>query len=203
LLSVSDDAVARFVARFKLASSTSTKSWFGLNPGAEYGPAKRWPEDRFIEAAIQIQRRTHCRWLVFGIKNEQELCDRIAAKICRAMQQPPAGTTATTDPLAVSLAGVTSLGELCAGLKFCRILLTNDSGPMHAAAALGTPVIVPFGSTSPELTGPGLPGDARHVCLRASVSCSPCFLRTYPIDFRCMTGISVESVVAAVLRAGV
>ncbi len=47
-------------------------------------------------------------------------------------------------------------------LKLCRVLLTNDTGPMHVAAALGTPVVVPFGSTSPELTGPGLPGDPRH-----------------------------------------
>jgi heptosyltransferase-2 len=72
---------------------------------------------------------------------------------------------------------------------------------MHVAAALGTPVVVPFGSTSPELTGPGLPGDARHQLLRANVPCSPCFLRECPIDFRCMTGISVDHVVTAVLRA--
>ena len=47
-------------------------------------------------------------------------------------------------------------------LKLCRVLLTNDSGPMHLAAAVGTAVVAPFGSTSPELTGPGLPGDPRH-----------------------------------------
>ena len=62
---------------------------------------------------------------------------------------------------AINLAGQTSLRELMALLKLCRVLLTNDSGPMHVAAALGTPVVVPFGSTSPELTGPGLPGDTR------------------------------------------
>ncbi len=101
----------------------------------------------------------------------------------------------------VNLAGMTSLGELCAGLKLCRVLLTNDSGPMHVAAALGTPVVVPFGSTSPELTGPGLPGDARHQLLRANVPCSPCFLRECPIDFRCMNGISTGKAVEAVLRA--
>ena len=86
-------------------------------------------------------------------------------------------------------------------LKLCRVLLTNDSGPMHVAAALGTPVVVPFGSTSPELTGPGLPGDPRHRLLKSDAPCSPCFLRECPIDFRCMNGIAVERVVEAVLSA--
>jgi heptosyltransferase-2 len=86
-------------------------------------------------------------------------------------------------------------------LKCCRVLLTNDSGPMHVAAALGTPVVAPFGSTSPELTGPGLPGDARHRLLKSGAPCSPCFLRECPIDFRCMTGITAERVVDAVLDA--
>jgi heptosyltransferase-2 len=85
-------------------------------------------------------------------------------------------------------------------LKLCRVVLTNDSGPMHVAAALGTPVVVPFGSTSAELTGPGLPGDPRHLLLRSAAPCSPCFRRACPIDFRCMTGISPESVVEAVCR---
>jgi heptosyltransferase-2 len=73
----------------------------------------------------------------------------------------------------------------------CRVLLTNDTGPMHVAAALGTPVVVPFGSTSPELTGPGLPGDPRNHLLKSDAPCSPCFLRECPIDFRCMNGIAV------------
>ena len=101
----------------------------------------------------------------------------------------------------LNLAGKTSLRELMALLKLCRVLLTNDSGPMHVAAALGTPVVVPFGSTSPELTGPGLPGDSRHYLLKSDAPCSPCFRRVCPIDLRCMTGISIPSVVDAVLRA--
>ena len=99
------------------------------------------------------------------------------------------------------LCGKTSLRELMALLKSCRVLLTNDTGPMHVAAALGTPVVVPFGSTSPELTGPGLPGDPRHRLLKSDVPCSPCFLRECPIDFRCMNGISVERVVAEAMKA--
>jgi heptosyltransferase-2 len=174
--------------------------WFGLNAGAEYGPAKRWPEERFIEAAIRIQKQTRCRWLIFGLKTEREPAMRIAANIYRATEDLFGPDEVEKNPHVLNLAGKTNLVELCAALKFCRVLLTNDSGPMHVAAALGTPVVVPFGSTSPELTGPGLPGDSRHQLLRAQAPCSPCFLRECPIDFRCMKDISVEAVVRAVLR---
>jgi heptosyltransferase-2 len=101
----------------------------------------------------------------------------------------------------MNLAGQTTLREMCAALKMCAVVLTNDSGPMHVAAAVGTPVVALFGSTSPELTGPGLPGDARHRLLKGNAACAPCFRRECPIDFRCMQGISVEGVVEAVLRS--
>ena len=77
---------------------------------------------------------------------------------------------------------------------------SNDTGPMHLAAAMGTPVIVPFGSTSPELTGPGLPGDPAHRLIKASAPCSPCFLRECPVDFRCMKSIETATVVDAVMK---
>jgi heptosyltransferase-2 len=163
----------------------------GLNPGAEYGPAKRWPAERFIAAANEIQRQTNCTWLIFGGKGDMELAKRIEKEI-----HPPSSILHPRN-----LAGQTSLRELMALLKLCRALLTNDTGPMHVAAALGTPVVVPFGSTSPELTGPGLPGDSRHRLLKADAPCSPCFLRKCPIDFRCMNGISVERVAQAVINA--
>jgi heptosyltransferase-2 len=78
--------------------------------------------------------------------------------------------------------------------------VTNDTGPMHVAAALGKPVVAIFGSTSPELTGPGLQGDTRHRILKVNTPCAPCFLRECPVDFRCMRGISVESASRAVLE---
>jgi heptosyltransferase-2 len=167
-----------------------TQPIFGLNPGAEYGPAKRWPVERFIAAAQEIQKRTNCTWLLFGGRADMEIAGRIAADI-----HPPSSLLPPRN-----LAGKTTLRELMALLKLCRVLLTNDSGPMHVAAALGTPVVVPFGSTSPELTGPGRPGDSKHRLLRSNAPCSPCFLRECPIDFRCMNGISVERVVEAVLQ---
>jgi heptosyltransferase-2 len=161
---------------------------FGLNPGAEYGPAKRWPVERFIAAAREIQQRTNCIWILFGGKSDWQLAAQIESEIQNSKFKIQ------------NLAGKTSLRELMALLKICRVLLTNDTGPMHAAAALGTPVVVPFGSTSPELTGPGLPGDARNRLLKSDAPCSPCFLRECPIDFRCMNGISVARVVEAVLQ---
>lgn len=188
-LAVTPEEVA--AARGKFGLNKTEQPVFGLNPGAEYGPAKRWPAEKFMAAAKEIQQRTNCVWLVFGGKNDVELADRIAGGI-----QPPA---ASRQPQ--NLAGKTSLRELMALLKICRVLLTNDTGPMHVAAALGTPVVVPFGSTSPELTGPGLPGAAPNHLLQAGAPCSPCFLRECPIDFRCMHDISVEHVVAAVARA--
>ena len=159
----------------------------GLNPGAEYGPAKRWPAESFAAVAREVSRKIPgCLWLAFGNAGDRPLCDDIAR---------------LAGDCVLNLAGKTSLRELMALLKLCRVVLTNDSGPMHVAAALGTPVVVPFGSTSPELTGPGLPGDPRHQLLKSPAPCSPCFLRTCPIDFRCMSGISSERMVEAVFGA--
>ena len=100
----------------------------------------------------------------------------------------------------VNVAGRTSLRELCALLMLCRVLISNDSGPMHIAAALGTPVVAPFGSTSPELTAPGLPGEPAHRLIKSNSPCSPCFRRTCPIDLRCMNSISPDDVAAAAVE---
>jgi len=163
---------------------------FGLNPGAEYGPAKRWPVESFIAAGIALRQATRCRWIIFGGPADGE----IAHIISTGLGQDPDGQPA------INLAGQTTLRELAAALKSCRLLLTNDSGPMHLAAAVGTPVVVPFGSTSPEMTGPTWSAGAQ--ILRApGIPCSPCFRRDCPIDLRCMTGITSEAVVAAAITA--
>jgi heptosyltransferase-2 len=188
---VTQHEVAAIRERFGLSADSGTLL-FGLNPGAEYGPAKRWPRERFVTAAIDLQRRTNCHWWIFSGTADEPLASSIAAEITAAMAGPPGSVR--------NLAGQTSLRELCAALKACALVITNDTGPMHLAAAVGTPVVVPFGSTSPEFTGPGLPGDPRHRLLRAQVACSPCFLRECPIDFRCMNGISAADVVKAAME---
>jgi heptosyltransferase-2 len=167
-------------------------SWIGLNPGAEYGPAKRWPAERFIEAAVALGQRTACRFMIFGIKGDTALASQIAAGIDERLGGNPSRVR--------NLAGKTNLRELCALLSVCSVVITNDSGPMHLAAALGTPVVALFGSTSPELTGPGLSAPARAVLLKTTAPCSPCFLRQCPVDFRCMTEIAAGQVVEAVLK---
>jgi len=184
LLRVTADEVAAFKHRFGLKDQ---RLLFGLNAGAEYGPAKRWPLERFIEAAIRLQQQTGCHWILFGGKGDAVLTSEIANALA-----PAIGAGSFTN-----VAGQTSLRELCAGLAACAVVLTNDTGPMHLAIALGTPVVVPFGSTSPELTGP-LAG-TRAAVIKGTAACAPCFLRECPIDFRCMKSIAVEQVIEAAM----
>lgn len=167
----------------------------GLNPGAEYGPAKRWPAERFIAAAEALQTQAKANWLIFGGLGDTPL----AASIQTALNRDAQKTQATGFALK-NLCGKTTLRELMALLTRCRVMLTNDTGPMHLAAALGTPVVALFGSTDSQLTGPGLPSDTGHRLLQSRPLCAPCFRRTCPVDFRCMTGISVERVVQEVLQ---
>ena len=152
----------------------------GLCPGAEYGPAKRWPH--FGEAARILSEQHGVRWLIFGTAKERDLGDQITSEI---------GANA------VNLAGQTTLSQLIRELGRCRALLTNDTGTMHLAAHLGVPTIALFGSTEPALTGPI---GAGHTVIRHHVECSPCFLRQCPIDFRCMNRIAVAEVLDAVER---
>jgi heptosyltransferase II len=150
----------------------------GLCPGAEYGPAKRWPD--YHLAARQLTAERHLKWLIFGTAKESPLASRIVEQL---------------GPQVTDLTGRTTMTELIQQLRRCQLLLTNDTGTMHLAAFLGIPTVSIFGSTEPALTG--LLGSAHRV-LRHHVACSPCFLRECPIDFRCMKAVTVEEVVAAV-----
>ena len=91
----------------------------------------------------------------------------------------------------IVLSGKTSIRELMIVIKQCSVFLTNDTGPMHIAAAFGVPMVAVFGSTDPTNTAPFERG---HTVVRHPVSCSPCLLRHCPIDHRCMTNISVDDV---------
>jgi lipopolysaccharide heptosyltransferase II len=175
-----------------ITPAASGQKLFALNAGAEYGPAKRWPAERFAEAATAVQSQTQCTWVILGGGGDTAMAEKLATAISsKSPGLPP--------PL--NLAGRTTLTELKAVLKQCKVLLGNDTGPAHVAAALGVPVVIPFGSTSPNLTGPGLPGASGGYFISGEVPCAPCFLRECPIDLRCMTQITVEMVTQAVIRA--
>jgi lipopolysaccharide heptosyltransferase II len=151
-------------------------------PGAEYGSAKRWPAERFAEAAREIQKVTGCRWVIVGVAAEAELGAQIESAIGGECD---------------NLVGKTSLTDLIAELRKCHALLTNDTGTMHLAAIFGVSTVSLFGSTEPAWTGPM---GRRHSIVRQHVECSPCFLRECPIDFRCMLELDVDRVVRAVLQ---
>jgi len=153
----------------------------GINPGASYGSAKCWPPERFRALAETLLKKTKATLLFFGDVKTATLIKEISQGLGERV---------------INLAGVTSLRELACLIKDCSVLVTNDSGPMHIATAFNTPVVALFGSTDDRLTGPyGQPEGVIH----KRVSCSPCFKRTCPIDFRCMKGISVEEVAEKVL----
>ena len=192
-------------ARQKFGLSGVAGPIFGINPGAEYGPAKRWPIERYIAAAKEIQKKTNCAWIVFGGRNETDLAGQIQSALGEKGESFSSSSSSSssnysgmTGPVIFNVAGRTSLRELMSLMKLCRVFLTNDTGPMHVAAALGVPVVAIFGSTSPELTAPLAASESLLKILRSDAPCSPCFLRECPIDFRCMNGISVERVVETV-----
>ena len=161
--------------------------FIGIQAGADYGPAKRWMPERFVEVARRVADEIPCRWLLFGGPGDVHLAGKIEAELRPHVADPSH---------IVNVAGKTTLTELCELIKFSKLLLTNDTGPMHLASAVGTPLVAIFGSTSPELTGPL----GKHcVVIHEDVECSPCFLRECPIDFRCMDRITVDRVADAVL----
>ena len=153
----------------------------GMSPGAAYGTAKRWLPERFAEAAAKVAGELGASVAIFGSKEERELCDTIAAAIPGRVH---------------NFAGETTLAEYIDLAAACRVYLTNDSGGMHVASALGVPTVAIFGATDDVATGPTGPL-ARVV--RETVECSPCLKRECPIDHRCMTRVPAARVAKVAL----
>jgi lipopolysaccharide heptosyltransferase II len=156
--------------------------WLGLNPGAFYGTAKRWLPERYAAAADVVASRTGAKVAIVGGPAERGLGEAVAG-----MMRTPARL----------LSGETTLPELVGVLSRLSALVTNDSGPMHLASALGVPVVAVFGSTDWRETAPAQ-GRARVV--REAVFCAPCMLRECPIDHRCMRRVDVDRVAGAALE---
>ena len=148
----------------------------GLNPGAAYGSAKCWPYENFKALATKLIDNHPVTILCLGDKSTSDL----AEKICQI-----------SSPKIINLTGKTDIRELLAVINCLDLLVTNDSGPMHIAAALNRPLVALFGSTSDVKTGPY---NYQNSTINKQVACSPCYLRTCPIDFKCMRQITVDEV---------
>ena len=151
----------------------------GVAPGAAYGGAKRWLPERFADTAAQLAHERGASVLIFGSKEEHAICGIVHQCLQAAGRQ------------SMNFAGKTSLGEFIEIVAACELLLTNDSGPMHVASALGVPTVAIFGATDHEATGPT---GAWSRVVREPVECSPCLLRECPIDHRCMLRVSASHV---------
>lgn len=148
----------------------------GVSPGAAFGTAKRWLPERFVESAAALGNPV----ALFGSADERALCGTIADAL------------RSRGVSAHNFAGQTTLREYIDLAAACSMYLTNDSGGMHIASALGVPTVAIFGATDHIATGPT--GELARI-VRQPVDCSPCLLRECPIDHRCMKAVSAEAVV--------
>ena len=182
-LPVPAEAAAKADAALSRAGLPRDGSLVLIAPGAAFSWTKRWPPDRFGRLADLLATRGLRSALVVGPGEE-----RIAAEV--------QGASAAGDKLPVLGFDLDPVGVAALALR-ARVLVANDSGPMHLAAAVGTPVVALFGPTDPGRTGPtGAPSEV----LDRYVFCSPCYLKQCPYAHECMTGISVEAVSSAVER---
>jgi heptosyltransferase-2 len=157
-----------------------------LCPGAEYGPAKRWPEEHYAQVAAEKIRAGWQIWLL-GSAKDQPVAETIRGHLPEALREH-----------SHNLAGVTALGEAIALMACADAVLSNDSGLMHIAAALAVPLVVVYGSTSPEHTPP-LTRQVRIVSNK--IECSPCFERECPkVHLRCLKDLSPVLVLDALQK---
>jgi heptosyltransferase-2 len=154
----------------------------GINPGASYGSAKRWYPERFAQVARRLAAEWSAKVVIFGGPGETAIASDIEKSL---------------DGTALNVAGKTSVRELMAQIKRCNFFVTNDSGPMHIAAAFAVPLVAIFGSTDHTGTSPY---NSSSVVVRNDVDCAPCKLRECPTDHRCMTSVTEEAVVDAALK---
>lgn len=161
--------------------------YYVFAPGAEFGPAKRWPAAHFSELARQLDLPV----VLLGSGKEVALCEEIAAPV----NQEHAGKC-------LNLAGKTSLAHAFAAIAAAKAVISNDSGLMHVAAAFGVPQVAIFGSSSPLHTPPlnvraqvlWLKNDASY---QPPLDCAPCFERTCPLGHtRCLNDVSTAKVLS-------
>ncbi len=177
-ISIAVSAGRRHAARSRLEELgvDFSRKRIGVNPGASFGSAKRWPPDRYAALLDRLTEEQGAQAIVFGSPSETAIAQSISSLMRHQV---------------ILLTGKTQLAELIAMIACCDFFITNDSGPMHLAAALRIPTLAIFGPTDEIATGPLSP---TAVVLNKKVECSPCLLRECPIDHRCMTRITVDEV---------
>ena len=172
---------ANLEAALRRLGLSGAKPVVAFCPGAEYGPAKRWPARYFAELATKLTTQGRVVWL-FGSDKDSEIGEEIAR-----------------GSAAINLCGKTDLETAIDLLSLAEIVVSNDSGLMHVAAAVGRPVVALYGSSSPEHTPP-LSKISRLV--RTGIECSPCYARECPLGhFKCMIDLEPERVLSEIRSA--
>lgn len=156
----------------------------GINPGATFGTAKRWPAERFVALSRRLIEQENAQVLIFGGPAEAALGASIAAQV---------------GSRCINLCHQTTLRQAMALIARCHVFVTNDSGLMHVAAALDIPQVAIIGPTDPVATGP-INTAGRIVRVPDICHLAPCLKPHCPIDHRCMTAIEVEEVMHAAIE---
>ncbi|MBN2433561.1 MAG: lipopolysaccharide heptosyltransferase II [Acidobacteria bacterium] len=178
-LSIRRDPAMRDIAQqwFGRLNIPAEEPVIGFHTGAFYGTAKHWLPERYRELILRLRREYRPHILLFGAPGERAATATMLAGV--------------EDERIINLCGETAVDELIALIAHCHLFVSNDSGPMHVAAALQVPQIAIFGSTDPVATGPF---SARAVVVKKPVECSPCFQRECPIDLRCFKAVTVDEI---------
>ena len=163
-------------------------STLGINAGATYGSAKRWYPERFAQVAAAFSDKYDV--IIFGGPNEVDMANEIEGHLQAANVQNY-----------TNLAGKTTIKELCSNIAGCSLFITNDSGPMHVAAAYQVPSVAIFGPTKYKETSQWM--NEKSVLVRHEMKCSPCMKRECPLGHHdCMKGVTAFEVIEAVKSLG-
>ncbi len=173
-----DDSSLKWAETFlSMNCRNRTAPLIGVSPGAEYGPAKRWFPDRFASLINRIKNVYNAEIILLGSKNDTDVCGAIKRQVSETI---------------IDASGKTTIKQLAAILKKVKLLITNDTGTMHLAAALQTPVLAIFGSTDAKATAP-VKGNI--TIIRKETECSPCLNRIcQKKTYECFSMISVDEV---------
>ena len=182
---VPDDLIQQARGQLRAAGWDGQQTLVAMAPGAAYGTAKRWLPRHFAEVIASLWRDRQARTVLVGSAGDAETIRLILRHETARAAQP------------IDLVGATSLHGLAAVIAASAVCVSNDSGAMHLAGAIGTPLVALFGPTRETETAPLTRANGHRDVLINPVWCRPCMLRECPIDHRCMKGLSPSRVLDA------